>query len=123
MPTRAPPGELPPIEQARDWIALWQSELAALAVDREAQESVQALVALWANAANAFLASHASVAIGPDGLFPPGPGRPAAAPGAAPAAAAFDPRDAELARLAAHIAELERRIAELERERDGKRRR
>ena len=38
-------------ELARDWITLWQSELAALAADREAQETWQALVALWAGAA------------------------------------------------------------------------
>ena len=33
---------------ARDWITLWQSELAALAVDREAQETWHVLLSLWA---------------------------------------------------------------------------
>ena len=97
---------MPASDLPRDWIALWQSELAALAVDREAHESMQAMVALWANAANAFLAAM------PDGFLPPGPGRPAAPPGAAPAAAPPDPGDAELRR---RIVELERRITELER--------
>ncbi len=36
---------------ARDWITLWQSELAALAVDREAQETWHVLLSLWAGAA------------------------------------------------------------------------
>ena len=41
---------------ARDWITLWQSELAALAVDREAQETWHALLSLWAGAAGAMIA-------------------------------------------------------------------
>ena len=40
---------------AQDWITLWQSELAALAVDREAQETWHAMLALWAGAAAAML--------------------------------------------------------------------
>ena len=40
---------------AQDWITLWQSELAGLAVDREAQETWQAMLALWAGAAAAML--------------------------------------------------------------------
>ena len=40
---------------ARDWITLWQSELTALAADREAHESWAALAALWAGAAEAML--------------------------------------------------------------------
>ena len=126
MSKRAPPGDTPhgpeTLHQlARDWIALWHSELAALAVDREAQETWHTLLALWAAAADTMLAALPRGL--PDGGWPAGPGRPAPAPRSAPAPAAPDPRDAELARLAAHIAELERRIAELERERDGKRRR
>src|ERR1700723_2618756 len=42
---------------ARDWITLWQSELAAIAADREAQESWQAILALWGGAAGAMLAA------------------------------------------------------------------
>ena len=106
---------------ARDWIALWQSELAALAVDREAQESWQALLALWAGAAAACLQAMPRAA-------PPWHERPdgrtgaAAAPRAAPAAAAPDPRDAEIQRLHRRLGELEARLAELERGGDPGRR-
>ncbi|TQF76538.1 hypothetical protein FK498_17280 [Elioraea sp. Yellowstone] len=40
---------------ARDWIALWQSELAALASDPEAVEAWTRLVSLWAASATAAL--------------------------------------------------------------------
>ena len=40
---------------ARDWITLWQSELAALAADREAQETWRVLLSMWAGAAGALL--------------------------------------------------------------------
>ena len=56
-------------ELARDWITLWQSELAAMATDREAQETFQALLAVWAGAAAAML--RALPRDGPDA--PPGP--------------------------------------------------
>ena len=110
-------------ELARDWITLWQSELAGLAADREARETWQAMVALWAGAAGAML----------DGV--PRPGDRAdrrtgstATPGATPAAAAPDPRDAEIGRLVGRVSELEQRLAELERtelerRRDSRRRR
>jgi hypothetical protein len=42
---------------ARDWVTLWQSELTAIAAEREAQESWQAILALWAGAAGAMLAA------------------------------------------------------------------
>src|SRR5271165_6209740 len=97
-------------ELARDWVTLWQSELAGGAADREMQETWQRLLALWAGAAGALLA----------GSFPGGavhgrsdarrPGTPPAA-GPAPAAAASDARDAEIDRLAQRVAELERRLA------------
>jgi hypothetical protein len=95
---------------ARDWITLWQSELAATAVDREAQEGVQTLLAMWAGAAGAMLsAMPRSHDAGPFGARAPAAPRPAAA------AAAPDARDAEIERLGRLVGELERRLAELER--------
>jgi hypothetical protein len=89
---------------ARDWITLVQSELAAIAVDREAQETWRALLGLWAGAATLMINV---VPRRPGGM---GHDRPAATPGAATAAAAPDPRDAEIRRLADRLAELERRL-------------
>jgi hypothetical protein len=112
MTRRGPidPADLDPQELARDWITLWQSELAALSVDQEAQESWQALLGLWANAAGAML--QATKWTTPDGA----PGAwAAAAPRAAAAAAAPDLGADEVERLARRVAELERRLAELER--------
>src|SRR6185312_8865732 len=90
---------------AQDWLTLWQSELAALAVDREAQETWHAVLSLWAAAtAQATGVEHPDRRAGA-----------AAAPGAAPAAAAPDARDAALDRLSRRVADLEARLAELER--------
>src|SRR6185312_16137389 len=50
-----PPEQADLVELARDWITLWQSELAALATDREAQEAWRTLISLWAGAAGALL--------------------------------------------------------------------
>ncbi len=113
-PPRASPADAPlhgvldPQALARDWITLWQSELTAAAADREAQETWQALAALWAGAAGAM------VPMLPGG-WPHEPARAAAPPRAAPVAAAPDARDAEIRRLAERVAELERRLAGLER--------
>src|SRR5271170_1790931 len=114
MAESGPPPDLAAL--ARDWVTLWQSELAAIAADREAQESWQAIVALWAGAAGALLtaaprswppyggpsdagSAHAGSATGQPAAQAaarePADGRAgAAAPsGAAAAAAASDPRD------------------------------
>ncbi len=105
-----------PAKLAADWIAIWQSELAGLAADREAQESWQALLALWAGAAGAMLAAssamrgHDSLHVGPGGRA-----GAAEAPRASPVATAPDARAAEVERLAGRVAELEGRLAELER--------
>jgi ubiquinone biosynthesis protein UbiJ len=106
---------------ARDWITLWQSELAALAADREAQEMWQSWLAVWAGMAAAMVrtlprtADDGTAGGGARHDGHAGGGRPAAPARPAPAAAAPDPRDAEIERLARHIGELERRLAALER--------
>src|SRR5580700_10241594 len=129
MAESGPPPDLAAL--ARDWVTLWQSELAAIAADREAQESWQAILALWAGAAGAMLAAAPrswTSRTGPSYAGPatvqpateaaphePADGRAGAAapPGAAAAAAAPDPRDAEIDRLARHVADLESRLREL----------
>ncbi len=95
-------------QTARDWVTIWQSELAALADDSETLETWQGLVDAWSRMAEAMIA--ATPEPGSDYRIP-GPAAPA---GAAPAAAAPDPRAAELARLAGRVAELEWRLAGLE---------
>jgi len=96
---------------AQDLITVWQSELSALAVDREMQEGFQRSLALWGLMAQN-LAQHL-----PKGGQFEAPRRTGAAAPPRPAAstAASDARDAELARLAERVAELERRLAEFDR--------
>ena len=101
-------GDLP--AQARDWITIWQSELTAMATDRELVDAWTRLLTLWAEAA------ERATRLLPGGPPPDGsPGRPgpAAPAGATPALAAPDARDATIERLAERVAELERRLAEL----------
>ena len=97
---------------ARDWITLWQSELAALAADREAQEMWRNWLAVWAGMAAAVMRGMPKDG---DDRLDAGGSRPAHAPRPTAAAAAPDPRDAEIERLGRHIGELERRLAALER--------
>ena len=104
-------------ELARDWITLWQSELAALAVDREAQETWHVLLSLWAGAAGAVIESWPRGAADDPAGHRRGAAGAAAAAGAAPAAAAPDPRDVEVEQLRDRVAELERRLAGLEQRR------
>ncbi len=66
-----------------DWITIWQSEMAALAVDREIHEGLAAATHAW----NAAFAARID---GPAGL--PGPD---AAPGTAPAGHAPCPGEPE----------------------------
>ena len=93
-----------------DWVTIWQSELAALAMDREAHESTQRAVDGWAAQARAMLAA------GPDWLDAAGGFAGADAPaGAASATAAPDGRDALVRELLDRVDRLERRLAGLER--------
>lgn len=94
---------------AEDWVALWQSELTAMAADRELRESFTAMMTLWASTANASLRlltpNHDIAGRNPETLQPQG---------SAPIAAAFEPSLDEIANLNRRIAELERRLAGLE---------
>jgi polyhydroxyalkanoate synthase len=101
---------------ARDWITLWQSELAAMAVDREAQETWHTMLGLWAGAAGAMLA--AAPRERPDGRpygrrHPAGHAGTAAAPGAPPAAALAGGAGADAAFPAEVLAETLRQDAAL----------
>ena len=108
----AGPGDLDPRSLAQDWIAIWQSELSAMAADPEQRESWQAVVALWAGTLSALL-SGLPAATAYDNQT--GRAGPDDAPRPAPVDAAPDARDAEIGRLARHVAALERRLACIER--------
>lgn len=116
---------------ARDWVTLWQSELAAMARDRELQEGWQTLLALWAGVIGSTIQAMprqwpsppVAPAAGQAGRHePPGGASPAVPPGAAAAAAASAARDAEIERLHHRITELEQRLAGLEPARSTSRR-
>jgi hypothetical protein len=95
-----------------DWITVWQSELTALAADREARENWQAAVGAMAGAMRAIAPLIAAAGV-------PGRGDERSAGGAgtaepprpAPASSAPDAGNGELERLARRVAELERRLA------------
>jgi uncharacterized protein YceH (UPF0502 family) len=91
---------------ASDLVAMWQSELTAMAADREVRESWATLVVLWAQSATtaAALLSH-DIASRSAGAAQPAR--------AAPAAAASQPGLAEVEQLNRRVAELEQRLAEL----------
>lgn len=102
------PGSTPDSEShavVRDWLTIWHSELAALALDPDMRASWLRLLDAWAQTAERALrflpagepkAGHAG---------PVAPARPAA-PVAAP-----DPRDAAIHALEQRLAALERRLA------------
>jgi hypothetical protein len=107
-------GGPPDLQQlARDWIELWESELTALASDREAREAWQAILSLWAGAAMT-LFNAAPSSRDRRGMRSDGSGRQADAAGTAAADAASDPRNAEIERLSRRLTALEARLAELE---------
>jgi hypothetical protein len=98
---------------ASDLVAMWRSELAAMAADRELRENWTGLLALWASAANAalpLLSPHD---------FPSRSAVAAEPAGSAPAAAASDAGLAAVQQLNQRIAELEQRLAEFERGKSG----
>jgi hypothetical protein len=110
--TDGPPGPAAPspADTWSDWVTIWQSELNALATDREAQEVWKRLVGMWAAQA------RAAGALLPDGSRGPARPEPAArpeAPAVAPGAGEFERQQRELERLAQRVAELERRLASL----------
>ncbi|MCB5945822.1 hypothetical protein [Acidocella sp. KAb 2-4] len=91
---------------AKDFVVLWQSELTAMAADRELRETWAATLALWAQAANA-----AAAYLPHD----PAPRSPGAAQPARPAAAdaASGPGVDEVEQLKRRVAELEQHLGEL----------
>jgi len=97
---------------AEDWVSLWQSELTAMAADRELRESFMAMVTLWGATATSTLAALRTPHESPFRKAPPPqpPGPPSAA--AAPVA-----RLDEIEQLHRRIAELEQRLALFERDR------
>lgn len=110
--TEAPKGDAPPFkvagidELARDWLTIWESELASLSADREIQEFWARLVAVWAEAATAIR----------DGVRYER-GEPNRSPArAAAAGAAPDAGDVALERLDRRLAGIEARLAALESE-------
>ncbi len=97
-----------PADTWADWVTIWQSELNALATDREAQEVWKRLVRMWAAQA------RAAGALLPDGTHRPARPEPAPrpeAPSAAPDTREFERQRRELERLAQRVEELERRLA------------
>ena len=107
---------------AEDWVALWQSEMAAMAADRELRESWTGLLALWASAVGAVLQlapgrRDYDAATGRTANGAAGTPQPAGTP---PAAAASDLGGDEARRLHERIAELESRLSTFERRRGRK---
>jgi uncharacterized protein YceH (UPF0502 family) len=91
---------------AKDFVVLWQSELTAMAADRELRETWASTLALWAQAANAAAA-----------YLPhdrPPSGSSSAAQSAWPSAvdAASQPGLDEVEQLKRRVAELEQRLGE-----------
>jgi uncharacterized protein YceH (UPF0502 family) len=96
---------------AADLAAMWQSELAAMAADRELREMFSAMLALWARTAAMAMPAmtRADHELAPRGAGAAKPARTATS------AAASHARDDEVEQLARRVAELERRLAGLER--------
>ena len=101
---------------AADWITIWQSEWAAAAVDREAQEAWLRMMAQQAGAvqAGAVAFPQAPADAAPGSARPVAPARASSAADAPDArdAASASLRDAAIASLLDRVAELERRAAD-----------
>jgi hypothetical protein len=97
---------------AEDWVALWQSELTAMAADRELREAWAAMAALWAGTATTALGMIRAANDPARAAIPAQPAR------SAPTAPASQPGVDEVERLNHRIAELEQRLAAFERERN-----
>ena len=127
-PHAAPPGDdrAEPLAWFRDWMTLWQSELAGMAGDRELREQIQAALDTWSTSGQAVLAALGAMmaaqrSAGHDNTpTPPWPAAADAASGAGPGTSggtrggASAGSDDALGALSLRIAELERRIAGLE---------
>ena len=101
-----------PARLALDWITLWQSELTAMAADRELRETWQTVAGLWAGTMATLVRGMPHAQAHDAAARPAGAPQP---PRTTAADAASDPRDAEIERLARHVAALERRLADIER--------
>ena len=99
---------------AKDWITLWQSELTAMAADRELREGWTQLMALWAGA-GAHAAEAAARLASATHDEPPRFSASHDPPRAASGAAASDAGSHAVERLHQRIAELEARLHALER--------
>jgi hypothetical protein len=94
--------------RGEEWLTLWRSELAAMAVDRELAESWAAMTGLGAQTMQEAAAAARAAAAAHEPAGRAGADAPA---GPAPAAAAPDPRLDEIEQLNRRVAELEQRLA------------
>ena len=111
----ADPLKIPPNDTlVADWITIWQSEWAAIAVDREVRDAWPRMAAqAGATQAGAVPFQPAPADAAPGSARPASPARAAAAADAPNArdAASASLRDAAVADLVDRVAELERRAA------------
>lgn len=108
---------------AQDWVTLWQSEMIALARDREVQEHWATLVGFWAHLAGQTIAARAALIRAHDQPAPrstrtddaarPAPAATASHSGGEPGA-----DQPSLAQLHRRIADLENRLAALDQRRE-----
>ena len=104
---------------ARDWLALWESELSAIGADPTMREMWRCTAVLWSNIVAGIFRSATSGGNHFKTEDYPHPDRAANTPRATPAPASSDARDDTLERLTRHVASLERRLAGLEHRRGG----